>query len=247
MTFNSYWDRLATVPSLNDGSTIGSFDPINAGGFPASKFLGRSDTVSSFNSTWDEHIISSSRKNDDSFSEHSDDLLSAHGKSGLGASLDIEDDSQMSDGEEYDSDEDTSTECGDDPEYHTECINDINMDSEASVDDVACGLPSLLPSVLSASPPSPSSATSGQYMGLMTRARTRRMEQRHATGDAEPPQTKAKRATTHKNSQQESTYSIIRHAKLKSYYCHACHQINKRKAWMVRHVRDKHTLNPTGR
>jgi hypothetical protein len=137
MTFNSYWDRLATVPSLNEGST--SFDSTNACGFPASNLLGRSDTVSSFNSTWDEHIISSSKRNDDSFSEYSDGLLNTRGEYGLGASLDIEDsDSQMSGGEESNSDDETGTECGDYLEFHTECDNDINMDSEASVDVSHC-------------------------------------------------------------------------------------------------------------
>jgi len=240
MTFNSYWDRLATVPSLNEGST--SFDSTNACGFPGSNLLGRSDTVSSFNSTWDEHIISSSKRNDDSFSECSGGLLNTHSEYGLGASLDIEDDSQMSDGEESNSDDDTGTECGDYLEFHTECENDINMDSEASVDvPVACGLPSLRPFVPNTSPPS---ATSGQYMGLMTRARTRRMEQ----PDAEPAQKKAKLdvhpTADNKNSQQDSaaTYSIIWYEKRKSYYCNTCHQINKRKDWMMRHVRDKHPL-----
>lgn len=247
MTFNSYWDRLATVPSLNESST--SFDSTNARGFPASNLLGRSDTVSSFNSTWNEHIISSSKINDDSFSEYSGGLLNTHGEYELGASLDIEDDSQMSDGEESNSD-DTGTECGDYLKFHAECDNDINMDSEASVDiPIACGSPSPCPSpsVLNTSSPS---ATSGQYMGLMTRARTRRMEQPELrqAGDAEPAQKKAKLdihpTADNKNSQQDSaaTYSIIWYEKRKSYYCNTCHQINKRKDWMMRHIRDKHPL-----
>jgi hypothetical protein len=231
---NSYWDRLTAVPSLNEGST--TFDSENASGVPASNLLGRSDTVSSFNSTWDDHIISSATRNDDSFSEYSDDLLNTQGEYGLGASLD---DSQMSDGDESNSDDDSGTECGDDSEseFHAECNNDINMDSEASSDvPIACGLPSPLPSAFNASPPS---ATSGQYVGLMTRARKRRMEQpelRQATGEAEPAQKKAKR----KKNSKSPTYSIIWLEEEKYYWCNTCHQINPRKGWMMRHVRDKH-------
>lgn len=251
MTFNSYWDHLTAVPSSNEGFT--SLDSENASRFPASNLLGRSDTVSSFNSTWDEHIISSSRKNDDSFSEYSDDPLNIHGEYGLGASLDIGDDSQMSDGEDSNSDDGSGTECGDyfESEFHAECNNNINinMDSEATgtVVPIAYGLPSPLPpaSTLNTSPPF---ATSGQYIGLMTRARTRRMKQpepRRTTSDAEPSQKKAKldiSPTPCKKNSKPATYSITWDDKKKYYCCNTCHQINKRKGWMMRHVRDKHPL-----
>jgi len=242
VTLNTYWNRLAAIPSLN-GSSIGfDHDYKNASGFPQapSNLLSRSDTVSSWNSTWDEHIVSSSGegRNEDSFVEYSDHVFNAHCEYGLGASSANE---RMSDGEDSDSDDDTCTEYGDYSD--AEGDNDINMDSEASVHvPIACRSPSLPPSVPATSS---YSATAVQYTGLRTRAQTRKIEQRlrQAAGDAEPAQGKAH----NKNSQQES---VAWRKEGKNYRCNICHETNTRKDLMKRHVRQQHPAkksNPTGR
>jgi len=184
----------------------------NASGFPqaAPNSLSRSDTVSSWNSTWDEHIVSSATegRGEGSFVEYSDDLPNTHREYGSGAFSAHEDDSQMSDEEDSDSD-DTCTECGDSP--------------------------SLPPSVLNTSL---HSATAVQYTGLRTRAQTRKIEQRMATGGAAPAQGKA---------QQES---VAWRKEGKNYICNMCHETNTRKDLMKRHFRQEHPAeksNPTGR
>lgn len=224
MTFNTFWNRFISMPASSEGSI--TFEHKNASEDPVSNALVRSDTVSSFNSTWDGHIISPSveERNDRSFSEYSEELVNSYGECGLGASLDIDHGSQMSDGEGLDSDNDAATVCGDYSEFHAECINDVNMDSEASVSvPIAFRLPS--------SPPPPrlnacaSPSASNQYMGPMTRSRKIKMEP----------------AARNKDSQQESTaYSIIWEGKRKHYSCNTCLQSDTRKDRMMAHVRQNH-------
>ncbi|KIM39348.1 hypothetical protein M413DRAFT_415980 [Hebeloma cylindrosporum] len=251
MTFNTYWDRLISMPASSEGST--TFEHKSASEAPVSNALGRSDTVSSFDSTWDDHIISSSAeaRNDRSFSEYSEEPVNGYGEYGLGAYLGIDDGSQMSNGEELNSDDDAATVYGDYSEFNTDCTNHVNMDSEASVAvPIACVSPSLAPSGLSTSASSAeSSATSDQYMGLLTRSRKSKVEPKDVTEDAEPPQKRAKldipRAPTarNENSQKESTaYSIIWEGKRKHYSCNTCPNTDTRKDRMMAHVRQNHPV-----
>jgi len=237
VTLNS-WDPLAA--SSNERS--GSFHYTDPSSLPNSPPLRRSSTVSSFNSTWDEHIISSSKDewDDGRFSECADDLLDRRQEYGMGASSDIGDDSQsMLDG--GDSDDDTRTECGDESEFQRG--PDMQMHSGVDFRN-ASRSSSPFPST---SPPS-APPTPERYTGLITRSQRRKMETlelRQAAGNAATLDV-SRTAPAHSNkySQQDLigcqvVWGKPPNKRRKYYVCDFCDLVIgcKYKEEMVKHVR----------